>query len=287
MKFFKYSLSVFTLVSGLFFLTLITSLTANASMVDEQIARTSVQNYITAIENQDVNEIVKWVKDTRFNSLEQQKKQYLEMFQNNPFTGARIAQLNKVDDNKVNVTIELIRSESQQIEQIKLPVVKDTDNHWRLLVDGNSETRDQNSILIDAASSSPKNDQSDIKSASSSIAYYEFHLDRVGCPGPVPCKTSSYSNSSFDMNSSSVAISGWQDVGGSKYKDVTVVYQIVNKGWFSDDVKGEKIIPKTYFKDNDWYYEKISTLLKQSGVYIKVINPSSEYAPRGAGNVYQ
>ncbi|MCE5173236.1 hypothetical protein LQV63_28645 [Paenibacillus profundus] len=109
-------------------------------------------------------------------------------------------------------------------------------------------------------------------------------LTKVDCPNK-PCNTTSYSTSSFDTNNKSLTIKGWQDTTTST--DASVAYQVVIKGWFSDDVKGEKIIQGNYDKKGSWYNEKINLGLNGvTGAHIKVKNLTSTNGVFGAGNAY-
>ncbi|WP_197258897.1 hypothetical protein [Paenibacillus dendritiformis] len=89
----------------------------------------------------------------------------------------------------------------------------------------------------------------------SNTPYYEFSLTKVDCPN-IPCNTKAYSTTKFDVDRRYLTIKGWQDTGTST--EASVAYQVVVKGWFSDDVKGEKIIQGNYSKKGTWYEEQIN-----------------------------
>ncbi|NKI22544.1 hypothetical protein HFN20_15180 [Paenibacillus dendritiformis] len=118
----------------------------------------------------------------------------------------------------------------------------------------------------------------------SNAPYYEFSLTKVDCPN-LPCNTKAYSTTKFDVDRRYLTIKGWQDTGTST--EASVAYQVVVKGWFSDDVKGEKIIQGNYSKKGTWYEEQINVGSKAlEGVHIKVKNLSSTNGVSGAGNAY-
>lgn len=108
---------------------------SEAAIPESQAAQQSVINYIQAVEKQDANEIVKWVKDTRFDSLEQQKKEYKEMFRNDPFEKVKVTNIKEVDDNNMIVSIKMFRKGSGKPQVLDLPVVKE-DGKWKLLITG-------------------------------------------------------------------------------------------------------------------------------------------------------
>jgi dsRNA-specific ribonuclease len=112
-----------------------------ASMNEQTLAYDSVNNYLRAIyERKDVNEIVKWVKDTRFSSIEQQKKEYAEMLKTDPFESAKVIGTQLVNENTFNVIVQLKRKNSDEIETVTLPVIKEN-GAWKSLITG-VETRE-------------------------------------------------------------------------------------------------------------------------------------------------
>ncbi|WP_248929668.1 hypothetical protein [Paenibacillus hamazuiensis] len=250
----------------------------NASETDVQLAKSTVNSYIKAVEKQDPEEMVKWVIDKRFTSSEQQKSEYNVILRNNEFNDAKLENIKKTGET-IKATISLKRKNDGRVESVELPVVKDMDSTWKLVI-GDVSTRDEKSIVYDT--SEKKSSNPNMSTLSTAVAYYEFDLAKQGSC----CTHTAYSDSSFDMTGYSVGINGWQELPSTNTK-VTVVYQIVKKGVFSDDVKGEKIIQDFYRKKGTWYYETISTFEKESGVYLKITNPSSTNGVYGAGNVYQ
>ncbi|MCP1309967.1 hypothetical protein [Paenibacillus tyrfis] len=109
---------------------------SNASAPDVQEAKKSVQNYFAAIEKKDVNEITEWVKDTRFDSVAEQKYEYNQMLTTAPFEKHKIANIEKIDDKTFAVTIQMSRKKDGIITTQVLPVVKDEKGQWKLLVTG-------------------------------------------------------------------------------------------------------------------------------------------------------
>ncbi|MFB0841227.1 hypothetical protein [Paenibacillus oleatilyticus] len=254
-------------------------LTAVQTQKYEEEAKQSVQNYIKAIERKDVEEMTKWVKDTRFQSFGEQKQEYQKMFDVNPFSEFKIVDVKTRDEKTANVAIELTRKDTKQIEKVELPIIKDNDSKWRLVL-GDAETRDQNSITNGRVES-----QKIISPASSSVAYYEFFLYKKG---EIILPTKAYSTSSFNMTGTSITINGWQQSTGSN-TPVYVEYQIVVKGFFSDDVKGSFLLNGYFPKTNTdrWYSYTISTSSPVQGAHLKIVNASAEIGCDGAGNVYQ
>ncbi|MCM3342432.1 hypothetical protein M3650_28350 [Paenibacillus sp. MER TA 81-3] len=108
---------------------------SKASIPDIQEAKNTVENYIEAIESKNVDEIMKWVKDTRFDSPAQQRSQYFTMFSNDPFSNASMINIQKINNNTMSVSIELDRKSNKESEIIQLPVIKE-DGKWKLLVAG-------------------------------------------------------------------------------------------------------------------------------------------------------
>ncbi|MFC5447502.1 hypothetical protein [Paenibacillus aestuarii] len=108
---------------------------SEAAIPDVQAAKQSVTNYIDAIEKHDVNELIKWVKDSRFNSLEEQKTAYATMFSNDPFEKAVITTVKKVDDNNLIVSLKLIRKGNGKSQTLDLPLIKDNGS-WKLYITG-------------------------------------------------------------------------------------------------------------------------------------------------------
>lgn len=86
---------------------------SNASAPDVQEAKKSVQNYFAAIEKKDVNEITEWVKDTRFDSVAEQKYEYNQMLTTAPFEKHKIANIEKIDDKTFAVTIQMSRKKME------------------------------------------------------------------------------------------------------------------------------------------------------------------------------
>ncbi|MFC5447503.1 hypothetical protein [Paenibacillus aestuarii] len=98
-----------------------------------------------------------------------------------------------------------------------------------------------------------------------------------------------YSNSTFDMTSLDLTINGYQYLPGFSTARSTK-YQIVVKGFFSDDVKGEKIVTGYYPKDGTWFNDSIhvsTTFTPPKGVTVKITNLSSVDGDNVSGNGYQ
>lgn len=113
----------------------IKSVKSQVATSDLQKAKNAVTNYIHAAEKQDVNEMMKWVKDTRFNSIEEQKREYKQMFQNDPFEKIKITGIKKVDDKNMIVSLKMIRKDNGKPQSLDLPVIKEN-GKWKLLITG-------------------------------------------------------------------------------------------------------------------------------------------------------
>ncbi|WP_010493849.1 DUF4878 domain-containing protein [Paenibacillus elgii] len=255
-------------------------LTAVQTQKFEEEAEQSVKNYIKAIEKKDVEEMTKWVKDTRFQSIGEQKQEYQKMFDVDPFSDFKIVDTKTKDDKNVNVTIQLMRKDTKQIEKVELPIIKDNDSKWKLVL-GDAETKAQNvTYTVRSGNEQAKNPIS--TEALTSIAYYEFFLHKAPGDFIYPAKT--YSASSFDVIGNYVTIKGHQQE--SFHSPVYVLYQVVVKGLFTDDVKGGLLLNGYFPKTGTWYnYDFWVTPVK--GAHLKITNTSSETGSHGAGNVYE
>ena len=114
-----------------------------AAQPEEVMAKQAVKNYIAAIEDRNISEILKWVKDTRYQSKAQQIEDYNKLFTTSPFDNSKtkIINLQKVNEKLYKVQIEITRKKGGRQDQLELPIVKDEDNRWKLLVTG-VETRE-------------------------------------------------------------------------------------------------------------------------------------------------
>ncbi|WP_427051835.1 hypothetical protein [Paenibacillus sp. TC-CSREp1] len=282
---------MFGLLTTLLIMVAPTSVSASPIQQSElELAKQSVENYIQAISNKDSEELIKWVDDKRFSSTQEQKNQYEALFKGDDFSSYEILDLNKDGDTYV-VTLKLNRNNGNESNTLNLPVVKN-DNIWKLVVDGKETISTkvkqgiQNEVINtkNNLANENKTTHNDIMPLSSSVAYWDFSFTKNdGHPYTV---VNAYSSSSFNMSGSSVTINGWQELLGST-TSINLKYQIVKKGFFSDDVYGETYVNGRYPKNGNWFSTSISTSKAESGVHIKVHNPSSTSGPNGAGNAYQ
>ncbi|MFB5268418.1 hypothetical protein ACE41H_16770 [Paenibacillus enshidis] len=258
---------------------------AESDTNDEVQAKQAVVNYLQAIENQDTDELTKWVEDTRFSSLTEQEEQYENQFENDNFTDYT---LNDFDENgdSYEATITMTRKATGEVHSLNLPVEKFGDQ-WKLVVNG-QETMSEN---VKARLQSNQNNEvgeispNEIKPLAAAVAYWSFSFTRNGVVLP---NTSAYSDK-FDMTGNSVTINGWQELPGST-RSVTLLYSIVEKGFLGDDVYGETTVAGRYPQNGTWYSTSIrneNSNTPPSDVSIKIYNPSSTIGPSGAGNAYQ
>lgn len=120
--------------------------------------------------------------------------------------------------------------------------------------------------------------------AATDVTYWKGSLAKGGLTGD-----RIYSNSPFNMTGSSVTIKGYHYLPGFT-TDASANYQIVAKGLFSDDVKGEKFISGYYPESGTWYNSSISLYdysSRPTGVYIKVISTSPVHGVSVGGNAFQ
>lgn len=259
---------------------------AETSTTSEDAAKQSVVSYLHAIDDQNADELIELVEDSRFSSLSDQKEQYENLFKDDIFSDYTLVDFENNGDG-YEATINMIRKETGEVNSLTVPVEKRGDE-WKLIVDG-QETMSQN-VKNKLQSISDSNNEvqeksSEIAPLATSVAYWNFTFTKNG---EVLGNTSTYSDT-FNMTGGSVTINSWQELPGS-LTSVTLLYQIVKKGFLSDDVYGETTITGRYPKNGTWYSKSIrnvETNTPPSGVCIKVYNPSSTNGPSGAGNAYQ
>ncbi|KAF6636905.1 DUF4878 domain-containing protein [Paenibacillus polymyxa] len=276
------------LISSLLLVIAPLSVTAASVQSEEESAKQAVVNYIDAINNKDADELAKWVDDSRFTSPDEQKKQYKELFQNDEFSSYSIGDF-KQDGKEYDVTIDLTRKDSGEVNTVTLPVVKYGDQ-WKLVVVGEETKSEQ--VKLQIQKDRGENDKIEldknkiIKPQASAIANWDFSLTKND--GGLYTRTTAYSSSSFNMTGNSLTMNGWQELPGTT-SGVSLVYQIVKKGFVNDDVYGEQILSGRYRENGSWYSFSLSKsgLAPQTGLYIKISNPSAERGAMGAGNAYQ
>uniref|UniRef100_A9U7N8 Predicted protein n=1 Tax=Physcomitrium patens TaxID=3218 RepID=A9U7N8_PHYPA len=246
---------------------------SNAAPLDnEKLAEQAVNSYVTAIQQGNIDEAIKWVIDTRFSSTEEQKKSYEE--NNDLFSKVTVEVVSDPENNSFAAKIDLTRRDDGTINEVSLPVIQQ-DGAWKVLLNGEQETK---SSLVKTQYFSKEDSNVISPMASVLVGNYEYYLS----PGKA-----TYTGS-FNMVSLAVGISGWQHNPGST-KSVTGKYQVVSQGAFSDDVKGESFVTGYYPPSGSAFYTTIrivSTTTPPQGVKVKAIDPSSQDGLDVKGYVY-
>lgn len=260
-----------TLLATLFLLSSLFTFGVSASpSSEEEAAKQSVINYIEAINAENPSEIVKWVEDNRFESTEDQINQYEFLFTESNYSNYQLTDMNQ-NGQDFEATIKLDFKDNNESVFLDIPVRK-VDNVWKLIVEG-QEVRTDDTI---SEISTPEITSSDVQPFAD-VAYWHMSIGKT-----------TYSTTSFNMTGRSVNIIGWQEVLGTQSVP-TVSYQLVQKGFLSDDVLGETIIQGIYTQNGTRYTDSISTAMSgNTGVHVKVVNYSALGKPAtAAGNAYQ
>lgn len=261
-----------TLLATLFLLSTIFTFGVSASSSsEEESAKQSVINYIEAINTENPSEIVKWVEDIRFESTEDQIKQYEFLFTESNYSNYQLTEMNQ-NGQDFKAKIKLDFKDNTESVFVDIPVRK-VNNVWKLIVEGQEVRTNETISKISTPEIISKSDVQPF----ADVAYWKMSLG-----------ITDYSTTSFNMTGRSVNIIGWQEVLGTQ-SEPTVSYQIVKKGFLTDDVLGETIIQGIYTQNGTRYNDSISTAMSgNTGVHVKVVNYSALGKPAtAAGNAYQ
>lgn len=251
------------------------------SPIDNEIelAKRSVISYIEATQSGDISEAIKWVIDTRFDTIDEQLNQYKESLTSDPFSTILIEDLVKETPSSYTVNLRLIRKDNGESNNLSLPVVN-RNGQWKLLITGQETMSnavrkqiqlERNSLQIKESIISP--------AAAVNLGNYEENLAKSG---------STYSGK-FNMTGLIIGITGWQYNPGTTSSRI-VMYQIVKKGLFSDDVLGETSQSGYYPTSSDAFYITLklsNTFTPPSGVYLKAKNPSDITGVFVKGYIYE
>lgn len=258
------------------------SITKAYSTDGKELAKQSVNNYIKAIQNRNVDEASKWVIDTRFNSTAEQISEYKELLSTNPFSKVYLERINANSDYSFTATLNLVRKDNNEVNKVSLPVIN-KDGKWKLLIEGQETMSSavKGEIQLDKKLSG-LSDDTITPMAAVHVGSYNDWLAKSG---------STYSGS-FDMIGKIIGVSGWQYQPA--FTDArTVIYQIVKKGFFSDDVKGETTLTGYYTDESasgSSFYLTVSVTDGSSslqGVSVKAKNASSISGVFVKGFIYE
>lgn len=256
--------------------------TINANSLNNselELAKQAVNNYIEATQKGDVYEAIKWVSDSRFDSIDDQISQYKESINTDPFSNVSIEKIVKDSNSSFTVNLKMIRKENGEVNNVSLPVVN-INGTWKLLIDGQETMSNAVRVKIQEERNIQEINKDLISPfAAVNLGNYEASLAKSG---------STYSGK-FDMTDIIVGITGWQYNPGTTTSRV-VMYQIVNKGLFSDDVLGETSQSGYYPTTSDAFYITLklsNTFTPPKGVYLKAKNPSDITGVFVKGYIYE
>ncbi|MFD1927669.1 hypothetical protein ACFSFY_06265 [Sporosarcina siberiensis] len=100
---------------------------------DEKVA-TLVNNYLEAVETNDVSSMVKYADDIRFPDKAEQKEEYSSIIDegiNSNITGTKIVELKKVNETEFAATVEMI--DEGNLTNFTFPVEKKK-RGWKVIV---------------------------------------------------------------------------------------------------------------------------------------------------------
>ncbi|WP_268626239.1 hypothetical protein [Paenibacillus alvei] len=269
-------------VVGLMLVTVFPNTSKAYSANAKELAERSVSNYIKAVQTGDIIEATKWVIDSRFKAIDEQIAEYQDSLSTNPFSKVYLESIVPNSDSSFTAILNLVRKDSNELNKISLPVVNDN-GEWKLLIEGTETMSNAVRERIQIEKKLDGMNEAIISPlVSVNLGNYEEWLKKAD---------STYSGK-FDMVGSSIGVSGWQYQPGFS-DDRTVVYQIVDKGFFSDDVKGEKTLTGYYSDEhpssNSFYITiKITDAASApKGVYLKAKNASSISGVFVKGYIYK
>ncbi|MGW9528143.1 hypothetical protein ACWHAM_10390 [Paenibacillus terrae] len=250
-------------------------LTGAESISNEELAKQSIRNYVEAAISGDASEAAKWVVDTRFNSEQEQLKEYKESVSNNPFSDVSIKNVVSASDDTYTATVELTRKDDGSINTVTYPIIKKGDS-WKVLVGGQETKSKKVEKLIQ--SQSEENSTSSVKPLSIELTSYGSDTQWVSAGASI------YSGQ-FNMTEDRVGITGWQQIPGSTSK-CAVRYSIVKKGIFGDDAYGQVFQTGFNYWNGAAFYNTIYTGNQYSGVYVRATNEELGNSVKLRGHVY-
>jgi hypothetical protein len=125
-----YKALTFSLVVGGLLTTILLASTSAAKTSEEE-AHEVVTQYLDAVKSRNVDEMIKHVKDTRF-PVEELRKRYLEIHQENPVHTVELVELSKVSETHLLAKIRFTSNISGD-QVIELPVVKEN-GEWKVVI---------------------------------------------------------------------------------------------------------------------------------------------------------
>lgn len=113
---------------------------SEASATPEQEAKQVVTHYIDAIKSSNVDEMMKYTKDTRFKD-EATKRDVYQSLVKDPIQKdkTKLLSVSKVDDTHLTATIR-ISTKGTGTHDLTIPVEKDGEQ-WKLVIDGQEVTK--------------------------------------------------------------------------------------------------------------------------------------------------
>ncbi|MET3211098.1 UNVERIFIED_CONTAM: type II secretory pathway pseudopilin PulG [Paenibacillus sp. PvR008] len=255
-------------------------LTGAESASNEELAKQSIKNYVEAAQSGDVSEAAKWVVDTRFNSEEEQLKEYKESLSSTPFSDVSIKNVVSASDATYSdptytATVELTRKDDGSINTVTYPIIKKGDS-WKVLLGGQETKSKKVEKLIQ--SQSEENSTSSVKPLSIELTSYGSGTQWVSSGASI------YSGQ-FNMTEDRVGIAGWQQIPGGTSK-CAVRYSIVKKGIFGDDAYGQVFQTGFNYWNGAAFYNTIYTGNQYSGVHVRATNEELGNTVKLRGHVY-
>lgn len=265
------------IVVPLVFLSAFPGFTNAESISQLELARQSVSNYIDAVYSGDITEAVKWVVDTRFDSQEEQIEQYNNALTSDPFSNASIVNVVPDSDNSFIVNLDLTRKETGEINNISLPIIEH-EGTWKLYLNGQETMSDAVRTRNLSITQNENNDSLVVPLDATYLGSYEDQMVSTG--------GSAYSNQ-FDMTALSLGITGWLQVPGVT-SQTTIRFNVVYKGFFSDDEIGEAFHTGFNYWNGEAFYKTISVGAAHppKGVNLKITNVSAVHWVRIKGHIY-
>ncbi|MGF7047940.1 hypothetical protein J2T13_002446 [Paenibacillus sp. DS2015] len=221
-----------------------------------------VQQYFTAMYEQDFFKAVSLVVDPRYPDKQKQIDKYKHYNEVSDFRNMKIISSDVEDNSTVTVTIEGNISGVNTQQELNL---KEVEGEWKLLLgDG-----DEGTIK---ALNAPE------ISTRAVVDYYSFTGYNFNSPH--------YTINSFSTNGNNIVIKGWQNAGSSQHADVD--YQIAQDtfwGWSTFGQPQNEFGNSTAGNTIDWYTKTFSGIAAGSDYHIRIVSWATSLTD-GAGNVY-
>lgn len=118
------------LVAGMLYLS---GTITNANQTDEKAIEQLVDDYLEAIQNKDVDAVMKLVIDKTYPTLEAQREGYQEMLLTDEYYSADVKSIQKVDDNKYSANV-VVKNKYTGNFEVMLDVVNEKSG-WKILIE--------------------------------------------------------------------------------------------------------------------------------------------------------